>query len=101
MADVDMTDAPSGSTAPVKKTAGKAKAGAEGGADGKKRFEVKKASHLRCDFGAQANTSTVECSSSLGLGYRCRQLCYLQKPYHGSLYVFQPSWYLLSLTMNF
>jgi RING-box protein 1 len=44
MADVDMTDAPSGSTTPAKKAAGKAKAGAaaEGGADGKKRFEVKK-----------------------------------------------------------
>lgn len=43
MADVDMTDAPSGSTAPIKKSLGKSKAGAaEGGADGKKRFEVKK-----------------------------------------------------------
>ncbi|KAK0100095.1 RING-box protein 1 [Cadophora gregata] len=42
MADVDMTDAPSGSVAP-KKVAAKAKgAAAEGGADGKKRFEVKK-----------------------------------------------------------
>jgi RING-box protein 1 len=46
MADVDMTDAPSGSTAPVKKTVGKAKAGASAeGGDGKKRFEVKK---VRC-----------------------------------------------------
>lgn len=42
MADIDMTDAPSGSSAPVKKAGGKAKAGGEGGADGKKRFEVKK-----------------------------------------------------------
>jgi RING-box protein 1 len=43
MADVDMTDAPSGSTAPVKKAVGKIKAGGgDGGADGKKRFEVKK-----------------------------------------------------------
>jgi RING-box protein 1 len=42
MADVDMTDAPSGSSAPSKKVASKAKAGADGGADGKKRFEVKK-----------------------------------------------------------
>jgi hypothetical protein len=42
MADVDMTDVPSGSSAPVKKGAGKAKAGGDGGADGKKRFEVKK-----------------------------------------------------------
>ncbi|KAG4423326.1 E3 ubiquitin-protein ligase RBX1 [Cadophora sp. DSE1049] len=42
MADVDMTDAPSGSVVP-KKVASKAKGGAaEGGADGKKRFEVKK-----------------------------------------------------------
>jgi RING-box protein 1 len=42
MADVDMTDAPSGSSAPVKKATGKVKAGVEGGVDGKKRFEVKK-----------------------------------------------------------
>jgi len=43
MADVDMTDAPSGSTTPAKKAVGKAKVGAaEGGADGKKRFELKK-----------------------------------------------------------
>ncbi|KAH8683037.1 RING-box protein 1 [Tricladium varicosporioides] len=43
MADVDMTDAPSGSTAPVKKATGKVKAGGpDAGADGKKRFEVKK-----------------------------------------------------------
>ena len=39
MADVVMTDI----SAPAKKAAGKSKAGAsEGGADGKKRFEVKK-----------------------------------------------------------
>jgi E3 ubiquitin-protein ligase RBX1 len=39
MADVVMTDIP----APAKKAVGKAKAGgSEGGADGKKRFEVKK-----------------------------------------------------------
>lgn len=38
-----MTDAPSGSTAPTKKLTSKSKAGAaDGGADGKKRFEVKK-----------------------------------------------------------
>ena len=39
-----MTDAPSGSTGPAKKAIGKSKAGAtaEGGVDGKKRFEVKK-----------------------------------------------------------
>jgi hypothetical protein len=45
MADVDMTDAPSTSGAgPVKRAAGaKAKGPAgDGGADGKKRFEVKK-----------------------------------------------------------
>lgn len=43
MADVQMTDAPSGSSAPVKKAAGKARAGpSDGAADGKKRFEVKK-----------------------------------------------------------
>ena len=43
MADVDMTDAPSGFTAPAKRVVGKGRPGAaEGGADGKKRFEVKK-----------------------------------------------------------
>jgi len=36
-----MTDAPAGAPGPVKKV-GKAKAGAAEGADGKKRFEVKK-----------------------------------------------------------
>lgn len=43
MADVDMTDAPvtSGSATASKKVASKTKAG-DGGADGKKRFEVKK-----------------------------------------------------------
>lgn len=46
MADIDMTDAPSGSTAPAKKVTGKSKATAEGGADGKKRFEVKKVEAL-------------------------------------------------------
>jgi RING-box protein 1 len=44
MTDVDMTDAPSASTStPSKKSLGKSKAAvSEGGADGKKRFEVKK-----------------------------------------------------------
>ena len=51
MADVDMTDAPSGSAAPVKKTVGKAKAGASAeGGDGKKRFEVKKVRRIRIFF---------------------------------------------------
>lgn len=47
MADVDMTDAPSGSVAPAKRPVGKARGGAEGGADGKKRFEVKKVGTTR------------------------------------------------------
>jgi len=44
MADIDMTDAPSGSgSAQVKKALGKSKATqGEGSSDGKKRFEVKK-----------------------------------------------------------
>ncbi len=46
MADIDMTDAPSGSgsgSAQVKKALGKSKATpGEGASDGKKRFEVKK-----------------------------------------------------------
>jgi hypothetical protein len=44
MADIDMMDAPSGSgSTQFKKAPGKSKAiPGEGGADGKKRFEVKK-----------------------------------------------------------
>lgn len=44
MADIDMTDAPSGSgSAQSKKSLGKSKAtSGEGASDGKKRFEVKK-----------------------------------------------------------
>jgi len=42
MADIDMTDAPSGSIAAAKNAVGKAKAGGAEGGDGKKRFEVKK-----------------------------------------------------------
>jgi len=42
MADIDMTDAPSGSSGSVKKATGKVKVSVEGTADGKKRFEVKK-----------------------------------------------------------
>lgn len=37
-----MTDAPSGSSAAPKKAVGKPKSGGDSGADGKKRFEVKK-----------------------------------------------------------
>jgi hypothetical protein len=73
MADVDMTDVPSGSSAPTKKAVGKAKAGgaAEGGADGKKRFEVKKVSkHLPHVATTGTDSFTVERGRSLGLGYR-------------------------------
>jgi hypothetical protein len=45
MADVDMTDVPTASgsgSAPTKKVVSKGKASAADGADGKKRFEVKK-----------------------------------------------------------
>lgn len=86
MADVDMTDAPSGSVAPTKKAVGKTKGGAEGGADGKKRFEVKKASTTKTILSEKStNELTVVCCGALGLGYRRRQLRHLQKPYHGSL----------------
>jgi hypothetical protein len=91
MADIDMTDAPSGSgSAQVKKALGKSKATpGEGASDGKKRFEVKKVGHnsfwcfyeeLDC-----LHERIVERRGSMGMGYRCRQLCYLQKPYYGSL----------------
>jgi hypothetical protein len=103
MADIDMTDAPSGSAALAKKAVGKAKAGgSDTGAAGKKRFEVKK---VRCldpqaltFIYSSANTYPVECSSSMGLGYRRRQLCYLQKPHHGFVQVFEVSYGLSPLT---
>lgn len=49
MADIDMTDAPSGSSLAPKKALGKVKpsGSAEGGAEGKKRFEVKKVSLIQ------------------------------------------------------
>jgi hypothetical protein len=90
MADVDMTDAPSGSTAPAKEATSKPKTSAgDGGADGKKRFEVKKVrrstSSALCDLFHVLSTRIVECRCFVGLGYCCRQLCYLQKPHHGSV----------------
>jgi len=74
MADIDMTDAPSGSTAPTKKAIGKTKVGTVEGADGKKRFEVKKVRYLELVKSAarwDANESSVECGCFVGLGYRC------------------------------
>jgi RING-box protein 1 len=56
MADVVMTDIP----APAKRAAGKAKAGgAEGGADGKKRFEVKKVRAFYASYGEAAKALTI------------------------------------------
>lgn len=69
MADVDMTDAPSTSAAPIKKVASKAKNGAEGG-DGKKRFEVKKVSYSQQEArNHSAKLLIVERGGSVGLGY--------------------------------
>lgn len=82
MADVDMTDAPSGSSSVSK--VGKSK-GSEG--EGKKRFEVKKVSAFGQDLIQQLLTCAVECSGIVGLGYCRRQLCHLPESYHGSLYV--------------
>jgi hypothetical protein len=70
MADVEMTDAP-----PKTKTS-KTDTAAD---SGKKRFEVKKVS---CALGLISRIKTdtsvlVERRCSLGLGYRCRQLCHL------------------------
>jgi hypothetical protein len=75
MADVDMTDAPSASTAPVKKAVGKGKAGGAEG-DGKKRFEVKKVRD-RTPRKCYSNLKIVECGRLMGMGHRRRQLCYL------------------------
>ena len=77
MADVDMVDAPSGSAAPVKKATAKVKASAaDSGADGKKRFEVKKVrqlEHLALALpSANTNKDIVECGRFMGLGYSCR-----------------------------
>ena len=72
MADIDMTDAPSGSAAPAKKALGKGKTGAsEGGPDGKKRFEVKKVKHYQfLGYGSIADENIVERSCFVGVGYR-------------------------------
>jgi hypothetical protein len=76
MADIDMTDAPSGSgTNTVKKSLGKAKATAgDNGSDGKKRFEVKKVrrSSNTAIRQPEVNTKTVERRRTLGLGYSGR-----------------------------
>jgi hypothetical protein len=76
MADIDMTDAPSGSgTNTVKKPLGKAKATAgDNGSDGKKRFEVKKVrrSSNTAIRQPEVNTKTVERRRTLGLGYSGR-----------------------------
>lgn len=90
MADVDMTDAPSASgSAPVKKATGKAKVGVtENGADGKKRFEVKKVkrSQQPCKaYISPSNWLLVERGSFMGVGYCCGQLRDLSKSHHGSL----------------
>jgi hypothetical protein len=69
MADVDMTDVPSGSVAPVKRAAGKAKAGGAADADGKKRFEVKKVRHwLRAGLINSSNCNNSGTQWHYGLG---------------------------------
>jgi hypothetical protein len=86
MGDVDMPDA--GFAGPAKsKAAGKAKTGlGEGNTDSKKRFEVKKVLWPSITTVWQdTDALLVERCCSLGLGYCGRQLCYLQKSYHGSL----------------
>lgn len=90
MADVDMTDAPSTSGAATKKDRKGGDVEAKG--DGKKRFEVKKASGNQgwrkraasSERGVKEITTywpkskpIVECRCAMGLGYRCRQLRYL------------------------
>ncbi len=70
MADVDMTDAP---TAPVRRAAGKAKPN-DGGANDKKRFEVKKVSQRYFESvfpHMDADDCAVERGRLVGMGYRC------------------------------
>lgn len=75
MADVDMADA--GSSAPPKgKLVGpaKGKSPESGGLDGKKRFEVKKVGarlSATKDRDEDLIICTVECCSTLGMGYSC------------------------------
>ena len=74
MADIDMADAAPTAPTKTKASAKGAKAGgsAELGSDGKKRFEVKKVSSTLATEPRQAQlTTTVECSSPLGMGHRC------------------------------
>lgn len=89
MADVEMPDAGSSAAAkPKDPTTKSAKAGgADTSMEGKKRFEVKKVRDEDIDLESTYLRSIVECSSLVGMGYCCRQLCYLSKSYHGSLYV--------------
>ena len=89
MADVDMPDAGPSVPAKGKATVKSSKSGAaDGGLDGKKRFEVKKVRHQHdVHLDMLANCFVVECCSFMGVGHRCRQLCHLQKPYYGPLLV--------------
>ncbi|CAO1604127.1 hypothetical protein XANCAGTX0491_007692 [Xanthoria calcicola] len=87
MNDVDMPDAGPSAAAKSKAVSKTAKAG--GAADeGKKRFEVKK---VRSSPSTAIRTSgslrsSVERSSTMGVGHCCGQLCYLSQPHHGSLH---------------
>ena len=75
MADVEMKDAVAGSAAKAKSASKSAKSGtAEGGADGKKRFEVKKVRllHIR-NSNPWPNINSlylVERGRFVGVGYR-------------------------------
>jgi hypothetical protein len=74
MADVDMTDAPATaptSTSVTKKKAGAAAADGDSKGEGKKRFEVKKVGigPRKLALTKVADRLTVECRSTLGLGY--------------------------------
>lgn len=73
MTDVDMVDAPPQSTSTSKKVTARSKAStaSDRNADGKPRFEVKKVCYEIEPFVSKFNRIKVECSSPLGLGYRC------------------------------
>lgn len=86
MNDVDMPDAGPSAAAKSKAVSKTAKAG--GAADeGKKRFEVKKvrSSSLTAVRTSRGLPSSVERSSTMGVGHCCGQLRYLSQPYHGPL----------------
>ena len=91
MADIEMPDADPTSASKAKSVTKASKSGAPADSTGgeKKRFEVKKVGSVKFSHDSLRHAdkgTSVECSGSLGMGYRSRQLCYLPKPHYGFMY---------------